>query len=116
MARRRCPLLAESRHQHSAFSSLQRNIGSSATRVCLMAATMGLSLPFYPMRSKLACVGHAKSSEKVNMSGFYQLFCKIDSLCTRGEPNFLGWIVILVGVVFLVFLLLKYLGIIRSVD
>jgi len=50
------------------------------------------------------------------MSGFYHFFCKIDSLCTKGEPNFLGWIVIVVGVVFLVFLLLKYFGIIRSVD
>ena len=50
------------------------------------------------------------------MSRFYQLFCKIESLCSKGEPNFLGWTVIVVVVVFLVFLLLKYFGIIRSVD
>jgi hypothetical protein len=50
------------------------------------------------------------------MDGFYNLFCKIDSLCAKGEPNLLGWIAILAGLAFLVFLVLKYCGIIRSVD
>jgi len=81
-----------------------------------MAATMHLSLPSCRRGSKLAGVGHARASKKVKMSGFYHLFCEIDSLCTQGKPNFLGWIVIVVAVVFLVFLVLKYFGIIRSVD
>lgn len=50
------------------------------------------------------------------MSGFYDLFCKIASLCSKGEPTFLGWAVIVAGAVFLVFLVLKYFGIIRSPD
>ena len=48
------------------------------------------------------------------MNTFYNLFCKIESLCSKGEPNFLGWVVIVVGGVFLAFLVLKYFGIIRS--
>ena len=98
------------------FSSLQRDMGSSATHVCLMAATMQLSLPSYRRGSKLTSVGHARASEKVKMSEFYRLFCEIDSLCAQGKPNFLGWIVIVIAVVFVVFLVLKYFGIIRSVD
>ena len=50
------------------------------------------------------------------MKTFYHLFCNFDSLCSNGEPNFLGWAVIVVGAVFLVFLVLKYFGIIRSLD
>lgn len=50
------------------------------------------------------------------MNTFYNLFCMIGSLCSKGEPNFLGWSVIVVGAVFLVFLVLKYLGVIRSTD
>jgi len=50
------------------------------------------------------------------MKGFYDLFCKFDSLCANGEPNFLGWAVIVCGGLFLSFLVLKFFGIIRSVD
>jgi len=52
----------------------------------------------------------------VNLNAFYKLFCVIDSLCSNGEPNLLGWVVILAVGAFLVFLVLKYLGIIRSMD
>jgi len=50
------------------------------------------------------------------MNAFYYLFCKIDSFCTNGEPNLLGWAVIVCGGLFLLFLVLKFFGIIRSVD
>lgn len=52
----------------------------------------------------------------MNLNAFYKLFCVIDSLCSNGEPNLLGWVVILAVGAFLVFLVLKYLGIIRSMD
>jgi hypothetical protein len=56
------------------------------------------------------------TSEGVNMNAFYYLFCKIDSLCANGEPNLLGWAVIVCGGLFLLYLVLKFFGIIRSVD
>ena len=56
------------------------------------------------------------ASEGGNMKGLYALFCKINSLCSNGEPNFLGWAVIVAAAVFLVYLILKYLGVIRTMD
>lgn len=50
------------------------------------------------------------------MKGFYNLICMMDSLCSKGEPNLLGWIVIGSGGLFLLFLVLKYFGIIRNLD
>ena len=54
------------------------------------------------------------ASKGVNMDALYNLFCMIKSLCSKGEPNILGWSVIVVGGVFVVFLVLKYCGVIRS--
>lgn len=48
------------------------------------------------------------------MNAFYNLFCSINALCSKGEPNWLGWSVIVVGGVFLAFVVLKYFGIIRK--
>jgi len=45
-----------------------------------------------------------KTSEGVTLNAFYKLFCTMDSLCSNGEPNLLGWLVILAVGVFLVFL------------
>jgi hypothetical protein len=50
------------------------------------------------------------------MKGFYYLFCKMNSLCSNGEPNLLGWIVMGFGGLLLLFLVLKYFGIIRNLD
>jgi hypothetical protein len=50
------------------------------------------------------------------MNGFYYLFCKIDSFCSNGEPNLVGWAVMVSGGLFLLFLVLKFFGIIRSID
>ena len=58
----------------------------------------------------------SKVGEGVDMKDVYALFCKINSLCSNGEPNFLGWAVIVAAAVFLAYLILKYLGVIRSMD
>jgi len=50
------------------------------------------------------------------MKAFYDLFCKIDSLCSNGGPNWLGWAVMVCVGLFLLYLVLKFLGIIREGD
>ncbi len=50
------------------------------------------------------------------MNLLYDLFCRIDSLCSNREPNWLGWAVIVCGGLFLLYLVIKFLGIIRDMD
>lgn len=50
------------------------------------------------------------------MNAFYKLFCKIDSLCSNGEPNLLGWAVVVIVGLFLSYFVLKFVGIIRDPD
>ena len=39
------------------------------------------------------------------MNGFYEFFCKVEFLCYQGEPNWLGWIVI-IPIGYVIFILL----------
>jgi len=57
-----------------------------------------------------------KTNEGTKLNGFYKLFCKIDSFCSNGEPNLLGWAVIVIVGLFLLYLVLKFFGIIRDPD
>ncbi len=41
------------------------------------------------------------------MNGFYEFFCKVEFLCYQGEPNWLGWIVI-IPVGYVIFILLVF--------
>lgn len=47
---------------------------------------------------------------------FYKLLCSIDSLCSNGEPNLLGWAVIAIAGIFISYFVLKFFGIIRDPD
>ena len=57
-----------------------------------------------------------KASKGANLNGFYKLFCKIDSFCSNGEPNLVGWAAIVIVGLFLLYLVLKFFGIIRDLD
>ena len=57
-----------------------------------------------------------KTSEGATLNGFYKLFCKINSLCSNSEPNLLGWAVIVIVGLFLLYLVLKFFGIIHDPD
>lgn len=67
-------------------------------------------------RSGTKLVGLRKAGEEANLNGFYKIFCKIDSFCSNGEPNLLGWAVIVIVGLILLYLVLKFFGIVREPD
>ena len=48
------------------------------------------------------------------LKNFYFHFCKVEFLCWQGEPNWLGWIVVGIGAIILLWILVFILAAIQS--
>lgn len=57
-----------------------------------------------------------RASEEVKLSAFFQLFCNVDSFCSKGEPTLLGWAVIVFLGLSLLYYVLKFFGFIHDPD